>query len=467
MVVDFPAPLGPRKPTTWPRSTANETWSTAVTPPNRLETPSTERKGIPASECVYRRCDANHTPRHSSSPPYSDLRNATTAARSAAESPLNPSRAPAPSPPCSSTACSMPLARPSWRNVLASRRARSGSVRKSSGVATPRQMSASSGPMSCSSKSVYAGNSRCASAGSGLYPVRSLGMWQEAHEIVGEREGLARDLGLGQGVDARGNRLASDVLLGWLLGVGHPRFGGERPGVELAQCGNEGLAAEPADPAVERAPGTSADAVLVAVVGVGVRQDHRIGHEVQQAAAEHHGRGPVGAGRGGRRERLAVDAERLLEGGRGVLLHHRSALLHQRIAGRCVERGSVHLDLVTATAGRRIFVALSAASRVEQWPESGLGCEDAVEDGLAAGETGALLAREAGDRVAWLHHLRASGEHEQGGNRDPPWGHGFGTSILSMRSATSPVSVRWHSMRTTSPGLNSTPARRAVVSPGA
>src|SRR5256885_10713442 len=69
MVVDFPAPLGPRKPTTWPRSTANETWSTAVTPPNRLETPSTERKGIPASECVYGRSDANHTRLPSSSPP--------------------------------------------------------------------------------------------------------------------------------------------------------------------------------------------------------------------------------------------------------------------------------------------------------------------------------------------------------------------------------------------------------------
>src|SRR2546430_861369 len=52
MVVDFPAPLGPRKPTTWPRSTANEIWSTAVTPPNRLDTASTVRKGIPASDCV-------------------------------------------------------------------------------------------------------------------------------------------------------------------------------------------------------------------------------------------------------------------------------------------------------------------------------------------------------------------------------------------------------------------------------
>src|SRR5438445_13317082 len=69
MVVDLPAPLGPRKPTTWPRSTANETWSTAVTPSNRLETASTERKGIRGSERVYGRSDANHTPRHSSRPP--------------------------------------------------------------------------------------------------------------------------------------------------------------------------------------------------------------------------------------------------------------------------------------------------------------------------------------------------------------------------------------------------------------
>ena len=117
-------------------------------------------------------------------------------------------------------------------------------------------------------------------------------------------------------------------------------------------------------------------------------------------------------GRGGWRERLAVDAERLLEGGRRVLLHHRSAFVHQRIAGRGVERGGVHLDLVTAPARRRIFVALAAAGRVEEWPESGLGREDAVEDDLAAGEAVALLARETGHRVARLDHLRATGEQE-------------------------------------------------------
>src|SRR2546430_11239602 len=79
---------------------------------------------------------------------YSDLRKATSAARSAAASPLNRSRAPAPSPPCSSIACSSVVARPSWRKCSAPRRSRSGSVRKSAGVARPRQMSAKSAPIS-------------------------------------------------------------------------------------------------------------------------------------------------------------------------------------------------------------------------------------------------------------------------------------------------------------------------------
>src|SRR5216110_2990137 len=73
---------------------------------------------------------------------YSDLRKATSAARSAAASPPRRSRAPAPSPPCSSIACSSVAARPSWRKCSAPRRSSSGSVRKSAGVARPRQMSA-------------------------------------------------------------------------------------------------------------------------------------------------------------------------------------------------------------------------------------------------------------------------------------------------------------------------------------
>src|SRR6185312_2452849 len=40
MVVDFPAPLGPRKPSTSPLATRKETLSTAVKLPNRLVRPS-------------------------------------------------------------------------------------------------------------------------------------------------------------------------------------------------------------------------------------------------------------------------------------------------------------------------------------------------------------------------------------------------------------------------------------------
>src|SRR5438874_8605572 len=106
MVVDFPAPLGPRNPTTWPRSTANETWSTAVTPSNRLETPSTERRGIQSRERVYRRSDANHIGPPSSSPP-GPRRGA-----------LNRSRTPEGSPPCRSIACSGVVASISSRRRL-------------------------------------------------------------------------------------------------------------------------------------------------------------------------------------------------------------------------------------------------------------------------------------------------------------------------------------------------------------
>src|SRR5688572_31088466 len=46
MVVDFPAPLGPRNPTTWPRSTVKLTPSTAGTSPKRLETPCRVSSGM-------------------------------------------------------------------------------------------------------------------------------------------------------------------------------------------------------------------------------------------------------------------------------------------------------------------------------------------------------------------------------------------------------------------------------------
>ncbi len=48
MVVDFPAPFGPRKPSTSPLLTVNETWSTAVKPPNRFVKPSISMNAAPS-----------------------------------------------------------------------------------------------------------------------------------------------------------------------------------------------------------------------------------------------------------------------------------------------------------------------------------------------------------------------------------------------------------------------------------
>ena len=41
IVVDFPAPLGPTKPVTWPGPTVNDSPSTASVEPNRLRSPVT------------------------------------------------------------------------------------------------------------------------------------------------------------------------------------------------------------------------------------------------------------------------------------------------------------------------------------------------------------------------------------------------------------------------------------------
>ena len=48
-MVVLPAPLGPRKPTTLPRSTVKVTWSTAVRPAKRLVSPSTSITAMPTT----------------------------------------------------------------------------------------------------------------------------------------------------------------------------------------------------------------------------------------------------------------------------------------------------------------------------------------------------------------------------------------------------------------------------------
>src|SRR2546429_7594291 len=121
MVVDLPAQFGPRNPTTWPRSTANDTWSTAVTPSKRLDTRSNERKDMGGEYVEDSGKDGNHPAPHSSSPrfaaagvadAYSDFRKAIRAARSAAGRGLNRVPGPAGSHPLGRKGRSSLVARP-------------------------------------------------------------------------------------------------------------------------------------------------------------------------------------------------------------------------------------------------------------------------------------------------------------------------------------------------------------------
>ena len=54
IVVDLPAPFGPRKPTTSPRLMVNDASSTATTPSNRLETPWSVSSDVASGGAVMR-----------------------------------------------------------------------------------------------------------------------------------------------------------------------------------------------------------------------------------------------------------------------------------------------------------------------------------------------------------------------------------------------------------------------------
>ena len=185
------------------------------------------------------------------------------------------------------------------------------------------------------------------------------GRGEEAHEGVGLIERRLVDLRVGDGIDARGNRRSADRSLGGLLGVRNALLGEKRAGVELAQRREVGLAAEATDPAVGGPVGAPGDAVAVAIVGIRAGEDLRLGHRVEQAAAEHRRRRPEGAG-GARGKRLLGDSQRSLKRGRRLLLDHRPALTSEVVAHvtRRVVSGGVNFDLVAAAARQRGFVAL-------------------------------------------------------------------------------------------------------------
>src|SRR5437879_9840799 len=62
---------------------------------------------------------------------------------------------------------------------------------------------------------------------------------EEAHEVVGQVQLLLVDLGIGRRVDTRRERLAADVLFGWLRRVRNAHLRRERARVELPQRSEE------------------------------------------------------------------------------------------------------------------------------------------------------------------------------------------------------------------------------------
>jgi len=144
---------------------------------------------------------------------------------------------------------------------------------------------------------------------------------QETHERIRGVELRGADLGLGERIHTGRQRLTAHRLLGLVDGIGDAHLHHERIAVELAQRRRLCLAAEAAEAAVRRAVGAARNAVAVAVERVRTRQNHGIGHRIEQAEAEHVGRRAVAGVGGDRRDRLTRDMQEVGERRRDLLLN--------------------------------------------------------------------------------------------------------------------------------------------------
>src|SRR5438876_5916448 len=90
---------------------------------------------------------------------------------------------------------------------------------------------------------------------------------EQLHERCRRVRCLPRELRLGGRINTCGERVAPDRRLAWLVRACDPHLIGERPGVELPQRCELGLAAEAAEPPVRSALGPPGYAVAVAVEG--------------------------------------------------------------------------------------------------------------------------------------------------------------------------------------------------------
>src|SRR6266480_483211 len=244
IVVDLPAPLGPRKPTTWPRSTAKETWSTAVTPPNRLETPSRERKGIGGEMLTAPRrfLQAPAWGRFLQRLKEGDERRAVggrkrleTVARTGALAPVQLDGLLERGRPA---VVQEMLGAAQVEERLGTKVRRGGEAEADIGQVGPHVVQQEvgvggerlvpqgrHGAVPGAQRRDVTGRApdlgeEVAAVPSVFAELQRRGRREEAHEVVGEVERVLADLRIGRGVHTRGDRLPPDVLLGGLLGVG-------------------------------------------------------------------------------------------------------------------------------------------------------------------------------------------------------------------------------------------------------
>ena len=215
---------------------------------------------------------------------------------------------------------------------------------------------------------------------------------EQAHEGIRRIEILLRELRVCRRIDAGGKGVALDELLAGLRRVRDPHLVEERPSREFQQRRDLRLAAEAADAPVGRPVRAPRDAVVVSSLGIGQRQNLRVGHGVQQAEPEDGRRGPMGCGGGRRRHRIPSDPEGGVERGRHAVFEHRPAISTQLIAHTAVERGRMRLQLLADTPDHWSLVALTAGGVVEEGPEPRPRGEVGLEHDLTAIKQAPLIS---------------------------------------------------------------------------
>ena len=223
---------------------------------------------------------------------------------------------------------------------------------------------------------------------------------EELYERVRGVDARLPELGVGSGIDPRGEGSVPDRLLVWLRRAGDPHLVDEGAARELAQRRDLCLPAETTQAAIWQTVGAPRNAVTVAVVGVGQRHELRVGDGVQQPEPEQAGRGPPPHRGGLWRHRLLVDPEHRVQRGGHAVLDDRPPDASQVVTHATMVRRRVRLHFVADAAHDGSLVALGAGAGVEERPQPRRRCERGLKYRAALPEPVLLTGGQQRQRTA-------------------------------------------------------------------